>query len=63
MPEQHGGVLSHEQEPPLEPAEECPVCGGSVEHESVDPLEEYCIEYQCDYYRAAKFGGGVILEQ
>ena len=50
------------EEPPLEPREQCPKCGGSVEVESEDPLEEYCIEFNCEYYRAARFGGGVIRE-
>lgn len=35
----------------LEPREECPLCGGSVMHESILPLEEHCLECM-DYYRA-----------
>lgn len=45
----------------LEPREQCPKCGANVVTESKDPLEEYCIDFNCDYYRAAGCGG-VIRE-
>jgi len=45
----------------LEARERCPKCGESLVHESRDPLEEFCIGFGCDYYRA-EGGNGVIRE-
>lgn len=45
----------------IEPRDDCPVCGSSVEQVSVTPLEEHCMEFTCDYYRA-EAGDDVILE-
>jgi len=53
--------MSNSSEESLEPRECCPKCGGSVEVESADPLEEYCINHPCDYYRAEGLDG-VIRE-
>lgn len=36
----------------MEPRERCPKCNELLMHESKDPLEEYCINFPCDYYRA-----------
>jgi len=41
--------------------ERCPKCGSLLQHESRDPLEEFCIAPACDYYRA-EAGGEVIRE-
>lgn len=46
----------------LQPRERCPKCGGSILVESTDPLEEYCLNHPCDYYRAEGSEGGVIRE-
>lgn len=46
----------------LTPRESCPKCSGSVVVESEEPLEEYCIEPGCDYYRAKGGRTGVIRE-
>lgn len=35
----------------LEPRDRCPDCDSLLEHESIDPLEEFCIEPGCGYYR------------
>jgi len=52
------------EERPFEPVDRCPSCGGSVMVESEDPLEEHCLDVtHCDYYRAEKASGGVILER
>lgn len=45
----------------LQPREHCPKCGESLVVESETPLEEFCINVPCDYYRAAG-GDGVIRE-
>lgn len=47
----------------LEPRERCPVCGELLVVESEDPLEEYCTNHPCDYYRAELAGGGVREER
>lgn len=44
----------------LEPRERCPDCSELLVVESEDPLEEYCINPACGYYRAADGNGGVI---
>ena len=36
----------------VEPRERCPECSSLLVTESVDPLEEYCIEPGCEYHRA-----------
>lgn len=47
----------------LEPREICPKCGArEIVVESKDPLEEFCINHPCDYYRAAGGRNGVIRE-
>jgi hypothetical protein len=46
----------------LEPRERCPYCDSLLDHAGKDPLEEYCIEPACDYYRAEAANGGVIRE-
>lgn len=52
------------EERPFEPVDRCPSRGGSVMVESEDPLEEHCLDVtHCDYYRAEKASGGVILER
>jgi len=51
------------EEPPFEPVDRCPVCAGAVDVESEDPLEEFCIEFNCEYYRAEVAGGGVTIER
>lgn len=45
----------------VEPRERCPNCGDLLEHASRDPLEEYCINPVCGYYRAES-GGEIIRE-
>lgn len=44
----------------LQPRERCPRCSSLLSHESTDPLEEFCIEPGCDYYRAKGVDGTVI---
>jgi uncharacterized protein with PIN domain len=44
----------------LQPQERCPTCGGAVEHVSREPLEEFCSNVPCDYYRAKGMDGEVI---
>ena len=39
-----------------EPRERCPNCGELLVVESEEPLEEYCINMPCDYYRAEGVG-------
>lgn len=34
------------------PRERCPFCASLIMVESKNPLEEFCIEGQCEYYRA-----------
>jgi len=46
----------------LELRERCPKCGDLLEHESKNPLEEFCIAVTCDYYRAEGADGEVIRE-
>jgi hypothetical protein len=46
----------------IEPRERCPKCDALLMHESTDPLEEYCIDGPCDYYRAEIGDGEVIRE-
>jgi len=46
----------------LEPREYCQKCGEPLVHESRDPLEEFCINGTCDYYRAKGIDGSVIRE-
>ena len=46
----------------LERRERCPTCSSLLVHESMDSLEEYCIEPGCDYYRAEGIDGRVIRE-
>lgn len=46
----------------LKPRERCPKCGELLVTESEEPLEEYCINQPCDYYRAAGGRNGVIRE-
>lgn len=47
----------------LQPREVCPKCGArEIVVENADPLEEYCINHPCDYYRAEAAGAGVIRE-
>lgn len=46
----------------LQPRERCPNCSSSLVHESKEPLEEYCIEPGCKYYRAEGVDGTVIRE-
>ena len=45
----------------LQPRERCPKCSGPVEQVSDDPLEEFCLNAPCDYYRATTVNG-VIRE-
>ena len=51
-------TFTHETESGVEvcqlpvPRERCPVCLELLQHESTDPLEEFCIAAPCDYYRA-----------
>lgn len=47
----------------IEPAQSCPKCGArEIMVESADPLEEFCLNHPCDYYRAELAGGGVVRE-
>jgi hypothetical protein len=46
----------------LQPRERCPRCSSLLSHESRDPLEEFCIEPACDYYRAEGTDGTVLRE-
>lgn len=46
----------------LQPRDRCPECGELVELVSVDPLEEHCIGFACNYYRALGVDGTVIRE-
>lgn len=45
-----------------EPRERCPKCDAFLYHESWRPLEEYCINGPCDYYRAEVGDGEVVRE-
>lgn len=56
------GGRETDENPELEPRETCPKCGSTLVTESEDPLEEYCINHPCDYYRAAGGRSGVIRE-
>lgn len=55
-------MTADDSEKNLQPRDRCPDCGGAVHTESVDPLEEYCLNYPCEYYRAAGGPDGVIRE-
>lgn len=50
-----------EARPVTEARERCPKCGDLLVVESEDPLEEFCINGPCDYYRADGLNG-VICE-
>jgi len=39
------------------PRNRCPDCNSQLMVESKDPLEEYCIDGACQYYRAQTLGG------
>lgn len=41
-----------ESQTKIESRERCPKCDALLYHESQHPLEEYCIDGPCDYYRA-----------
>jgi hypothetical protein len=45
----------------LQPRERCPKCASLVYHASIDPLEEFCFEPGCDYYRAD--GGDRVIRE
>lgn len=46
----------------LMPRERCPDCDELLVTESADPLEEYCINPACGYYRAEGADGSPIRE-
>lgn len=46
----------------LDPRKRCPNCTTLLMHESLDPLEEYCIGPGCNYYRSEMANGEVKEE-